>query len=61
MDARAQIAKAIAAAGSQPKLGERAGISQQHISKLLNGQRKVTAEIALALEKATNGVVGRSE
>ena len=54
-----QIASAIKAVGSQPKLAELAGLSQQHISKLLRRQRGVSAEAAVAIERATRGKVPR--
>lgn len=57
----AHIERAIALAGSQPKLARSSGLSQQHISKLVRGQRSPTAEVAVALERATNGAIGRWE
>ena len=55
------IQRAIDELGSQPKLAREAGLSQQHISKLLNFQRSVSADIALAIERATKGRVRRWE
>lgn len=50
---------AIKAAGSQAELGRRTGYAQQHISKLLNREIAVGAEMAVAIEKATDGRVSR--
>jgi DNA-binding transcriptional regulator YdaS (Cro superfamily) len=61
MSAQPHIKKAIAIAGSQPRLAELSGLSQQHISKLLKQQRQITADVAIAIERATNGKVGRCE
>jgi DNA-binding transcriptional regulator YdaS (Cro superfamily) len=36
-------------------------LNQQHISKLLNGEMPLSAEVALALHAATNGAVPGSE
>lgn len=55
------IARAIEALGTQKKLADAAGVEQQTISKLLNGQRRITAEMAVAIERATAGQVPRQE
>ena len=60
METISHIAKAIEIAGSQVRLGELSGLSQQFISKLATGQRAVTAETAMAIDKATNGGVSKS-
>lgn len=60
MEKHPEIKQAIEIAGSQPRLAELTGISQQHISKMLRGQRHVSADVALAIERATNGQVNRS-
>jgi DNA-binding transcriptional regulator YdaS (Cro superfamily) len=54
------IARAIEIAGSQRRLAEKTGLAQQMISKLLNGERGISAETAVAIEKATNGAIHRS-
>ena len=59
MSQHPEILRAIQLMGSQPRLAKRAGLSQQQISKLLNHERRITAEVALALETATNGTVPR--
>jgi len=51
------IQRAIEAAGSQDALAKRSGLSQQFISKLLNGERRVSGESAIALHHATGGQV----
>ncbi|ACL56965.1 helix-turn-helix domain-containing protein [Methylobacterium nodulans] len=53
------IALAIDIVGSQPKLARAAGISQQQVSKLLHCQRQISAGVAIAIEKATAGKIGR--
>lgn len=55
------IEKAVSIAGSQHRLAEVSGLSQQFISKLQRGERGVTAETALAIERATNGRVSRHD
>lgn len=55
------IAKAIALLGGQSALAQRAGLSQQHISKLLAGERRISAEVATAIEAATKKKVTRQE
>lgn len=55
------IRRAVDAVGTQAKLAEASGIVQQHISRLLNGSRPITAEAAVAIERATGGVVSRHE
>ena len=52
-----QIAKAVEIIGSQKKLAEAAGCEQQTISKLLNKQRGISAEMAVAIDRATSGAV----
>lgn len=47
------IRRAILAAGSQPKLAESSGLSQQFISKVLRGERRLSSESALAISRAT--------
>lgn len=51
------IQRAIELVGSQPKLAEASGLSQQHISNLLKGHRRPSAEAAIAISKATGGRV----
>lgn len=62
-DARtdARIAKAIALVGSQKKLADAVGCEQQTISRLLNRQRQITAEMAVAIDHATEGHVSRHD
>lgn len=52
-----RIAKAVEIVGSQKKLAAAAGCEQQTISKLLNRQRQISAEMAVALDRATFGGV----
>lgn len=50
-----------AVGGSQGKLARLSGLSQQHISRLLNEQQRVTGEVAIKLEQATGGQVRKSD
>lgn len=50
---RACIEHGIKIHGSQAKLAREAGCSQQYISLLLNGTGQISAEMAIAFEKAT--------
>lgn len=54
------IEKAIELKGSQAKLAEAMGCSQQQISYLLKA-KSVSAEMATAIDKATNGKVPRNK
>ena len=54
-----KIAAAIAIVGSQAELARRCSCAQQTISKMLNGEISVTAEIAKKIDEATGGQVAR--
>ena len=56
---RDHIRRAIEIAGSQRALADRIGLSQQGISYLLNEAPQVSAEIAIAIERATENQVTR--
>lgn len=60
MEKHPEIERAIEIAGSQPRLAELSGLSQQHISKLLRRQRGISGEVAVAIERATEGKIHRS-
>jgi DNA-binding transcriptional regulator YdaS (Cro superfamily) len=53
------VAKAIKLLGSQGKLAAKMGITRAHVSRLLFQERKITAESAVKMEKATRGQVRR--
>lgn len=55
------IRRAVEIAGSQRALAEKIGLSQQGISYLLNAAPQVSAEIAIAIERATEGEVRREQ
>lgn len=55
------VQKAIEVLGSQNKVAIACGVSQNAISKWLNGQSKVTLENALKIEKATDEKVKAEE
>jgi DNA-binding transcriptional regulator YdaS (Cro superfamily) len=56
---RELIRRAVAIVGSQGKLGKKLGITQQGVYYLLYKAERVTGEMALAIEDATNGKVTR--
>lgn len=58
---RDHIRRAIELAGSQRALAEKIGLSQQGISYLLNEAPQVSAEIAIAIERATDAQVRRHQ
>ena len=51
------VQKAIECLGNQENLAKACNVSQNAVSKWLNGQSKVALENALKIEKATNGEV----
>lgn len=55
------LRKAVEIAGSQAKLAEALGISQQGVSFLMNKADRVSAEIAVKIEQFTDGQILRSE
>ncbi len=58
---KAQLRRAIEYCGTQHALAAQVGVSQQYISMLLNNGKRVTGEVAVALERATDGTVLRRE
>ncbi|MFZ5674312.1 MAG: transcriptional regulator [Pseudomonadota bacterium] len=56
-----EIARAIQTCGGQVPLALKAGVRQQTISKLLNRQHAVSAEVAVKIERATEGKVTRED
>lgn len=58
---RTLVARAVELKGSQQKLAEAIGCSQQQISYLLNEADRVTAEMAIKIERATEGQVSREQ
>lgn len=57
---KTQIKRAIGHYGSQAKLAEAMGCSQQQIAYLLKAS-SITAEMAIKIDAATNGAVPRHE
>lgn len=55
------VARAIQIKGSQQKLADAAGCSQQQIAYLMNEAKGISAEMALKVEKATGGEVTRHD
>jgi DNA-binding transcriptional regulator YdaS (Cro superfamily) len=58
---RDHIRRAVDLAGSQRALADQIGLSQQGISYLLNDAPQVSAEIAIAIHRATSGKVRKEE
>ena len=58
---RDHVRRAIDLAGSQRALAKQIGLSQQGISYLLNDAPQVSAEIAIAIHRATGGRVRKEE
>lgn len=56
---REHIERAVQIKGSQEKLAEAAGCSQQAISFLLNEAKSITPEMALAIDRATDGQISK--
>jgi DNA-binding transcriptional regulator YdaS (Cro superfamily) len=57
---RAALREALEIAGTQAELERLSGIPQQTISWLLNKSEKISAEHAVAIERATGGRVPKS-
>lgn len=56
---RSLIIRAVEHAGSQQKLAEGIGCSQQQISYLLHTAGRISVEMAVKIEEATEGKVSR--
>lgn len=57
---RAGLREAVEIVGSQAELERRSGIPQQTISWLLNKSERISAEHAVAIDRATSGKVSKS-
>jgi DNA-binding transcriptional regulator YdaS (Cro superfamily) len=57
---RKHVARAVKLLGSQKKLADAIGCSQQHVSYLLHDADRVSAEVALKIDEATGGQVSRN-
>jgi len=55
------VSKAVKILGSQAELATACGCSQQTISAVLKGDRRLKAELASQIDRATNGQVSRQE
>lgn len=58
---RDHVSRAVDLKGSQQKLAEAIGCSQQQISYLLKEADRISAEMAIKIERATAGQVRREE
>lgn len=61
VDWKSHLKRAIDELGSQPKLATAMGCSQSKISWLLVTAKEISAEDALAIHRATHGVVAASD
>jgi DNA-binding transcriptional regulator YdaS (Cro superfamily) len=61
MKHRPLIQRAIKAVGSQKKLADAIGLSQQGVSYLLHTAPRIRAEVAIAIERATGGKITRKQ
>ena len=57
---RALINLAIKIAGSQQKLAEALGLSQQAVSYYIVGEARVSAEVAVKIDKFTKGKISKA-
>ena len=60
-DFRKLVARAVEIKGSQKKLAEAIGCSQQQISYLLHGADRISVEMAVGIERATESEIKRSD
>jgi DNA-binding transcriptional regulator YdaS (Cro superfamily) len=58
---RTHVDRAVTLHGSQVKLAKEVGCSQQYISWLLNEADQVSAEMAIAFERATCAAISRHD
>lgn len=57
---RRHVEEAVRLKGSQQKLAEAMGCSQQQISYLLHEATRISGEMAAGIERATDGAIPRS-
>ena len=55
------VKRAVEIIGSQVKLAAAAGCAQQTISDIISGRRTLSAELAVAISRATDGRVSRED
>lgn len=58
---RDHVDRAVKALGSQAKLAQEVGCSQQQISLLLTTAKGITAEMAIKIDLATKGLVSKHD
>lgn len=58
---KALVETAISIVGTQQKLAELIGLSQQGVSYLLNEADVVSAEVAIKIDRATGGKVSKEK
>lgn len=61
MNHRIHLERAIKIMGSQQALADAIGMSQQGVSYVLHSAPRITAEAAVAIERATKGAVRREQ
>lgn len=57
---KSHIQRAVERAGSQKALAEALGISQQGVSYLMTDAKNISAEIAVAIDRYTNGEISKA-
>jgi DNA-binding transcriptional regulator YdaS (Cro superfamily) len=57
---KAHIRRAVEIAGSQAKLAEGIGMSQQGVSFLLTRAKNVSVEVAVAIDRYTKGKISKA-
>lgn len=60
-DFKTILHSAVKKAGSQKALADAMGITQQGVSYLLNDAENISAELAIAVERATGGEISRAD
>jgi DNA-binding transcriptional regulator YdaS (Cro superfamily) len=60
MDHRELIHEAIRIAGTQQKLADAIGVSQQRISHIIRLSKRVPAEVAVKIDRFTDGKVSKT-
>jgi DNA-binding transcriptional regulator YdaS (Cro superfamily) len=58
---RTLLEEAVKLAGSQAKLAEKIGLSQQGVSYIMNRSEAVPAEVAVAIDRFTEGKISKRE
>jgi DNA-binding transcriptional regulator YdaS (Cro superfamily) len=60
-DISTRLKELVSRSGSQKAFADALGISQQGVSYLLNDAKRVSAELAVAIDKHSNGEISKAE